>query len=181
MTEHSFSLIPFPDSNIPDIKIAGRISRQAQQFSVQFSLTGNVEQLLLPESSAHPTRKDELWKSTCFEFFIATPNKPEYWEFNTSPSGHWNVYHMDAYRRVGFREETRIQRLSFSVQRDSGCVSVDAAVDLSPIVRADESILVGITSIIQTHDGHETYWALAHPHPQADFHLRESFTLELAG
>jgi hypothetical protein len=35
--------------------------------------------------------------------------------------------------------------------------------------------------VIQTQDRHETYWALVHPQPQADFHLRDSFILELEG
>jgi hypothetical protein len=40
---------------------------------------------------------------------------------------------------------------------------------------------IGITAIIQTTDSYETYWALTHPAPFADFHLRESFILALAG
>lgn len=181
MTEHSFSLIPFPDSNSPGIKIAGKISRQKNTLAVYYSLSGDVRDIVFPELSQQPKRKDELWTATCFEFFLAIPEQPQYWEFNLSPSGDWNIYHMDAYRRVGFREEQRIQRVPFSVRKEATCMSVEMAVDLSPIVRAQESIQIGITSIIQTNDGLDSYWALAHPKPQADFHLRESFTLELAG
>jgi hypothetical protein len=181
MTEHSFSLIPFPDANSPDIKIAGKISRQNNTLAVYYSLSGNVGNILFPEISQQPKRKDELWTATCFEFFLAIPEQPQYWEFNMSPSGDWNIYHIDTYRRLGFREERRIQRLPFSVRKEAGCVSIEVSVDLSRIVRAQEPIQTGITSIIQTNDGLESYWALAHPNPQADFHLRESFTLELAG
>ena len=179
MSEQTFSLIPFVDANLPDIKITGSISRKVNDLSIHFALTGNIENLTCSEPSAHPTRKDELWKSTCFEFFIASPNQPEYWEFNISPSGDWNIYHMDTYRRVGFRGETLIQQLPFSVQKETGCISVDATIDLSPIIQTENTIQVGITSIIQTKDGYETYWALTHPNPQADFHLRESFMIEL--
>ena len=181
MMENSFSLIASPDSNSPDIKIAGKISRQSNTLSIGYCLSGNVGDIVFPETSQQPRRKDELWTATCFEFFLAIPEQPQYWEFNMSPSGDWNIYHMDAYRRVSFREEILIQRLSFSVRKEAGCVSVDAFVDLSPIVRSQESIQVGITSVIQKNDGHESYWALAHPNSHADFHLRESFTLELAG
>jgi hypothetical protein len=97
-----------------------------------------------------------------------------------SPSGDWNIYHMAAYRRLGFREEPLIQRLPFSVKREPGCVSAEAVVDLSPIISEGNSIQVAIASISQSNDGHETYWALTHPNPQPDFHLRESFTLVLA-
>ena len=179
MTEHSFSLIPFPDSNIPTIKITGKISRQDHLLAVHYSLTGEIENVLLPKISPLPTRKDELWTATCFEFFLGVADHPQYWEFNMSCSGDWNVYSMDAYRRVGFREETSIQRLQFEVQNKTDWLLVDVIVDLNSIIQKEDLIQAGISSIIQTRDRNETYWALAHPNPQADFHLRQSFTLQL--
>ncbi len=179
MTEHSFTLVPFPDSNIPEIKIAGRISRKTNFLTVHYELTGNTEDILLPSAALHPIRKDELWKATCFEFFLVFPNEPQYWEINMSPSGDWNAYHMDAYRRVGFREEMAIQWLQFIYQREADCISVEAALDLNAMIREDNSIQAGVTSVIQTKYGHETYWALTHPNSQADFHLRESFIIPL--
>jgi hypothetical protein len=86
---------------------------------------------------------------------------------------------MDAYRRVGFREETAIQQLQFDLRDEAGCLLIDAMVVLDHIVQKGNPIKVGITSVIQTKDQNETYWALAHPNPQADFHLRESFTIQL--
>jgi hypothetical protein len=179
MSEQIFSLIPFTDPHLPEIRITGSISRKRNDLSVCYELTGNIDGLSVPEPAAQPARTDELWKSTCLEFFIAVPNQPEYWEFNMSPSGNWNIYHMDAYRRIGFREETSIQRLPFSVRKETGCVSINVTVDLSPIVKVEDLLRVGITSIIQTNEGYETYWALRHPEVQADFHLRESFIIEL--
>lgn len=179
MTEYSFSLIPFPDPNIPNIKITGKISRQSDLLTVHYFLTGETENILFPETLPHSTRKDELWKATCFEFFLAIQDRPQYWEFNMSSSGDWNVYYMDAYRRVGFREETAIQQLQFEVKNEADCLLIDATVDLNRIVQKENLIKVGITSVIQTEDRNETYWALAHPNSQADFHLRESFTIQL--
>lgn len=98
-----------------------------------------------------------------------------------SPSGDWNVYRMDAYRRVGFSEETSIQRLQFEAREAAGIFTLHAAADLSPLVQPTQSLEIGITAVIQTQDSNETYWALSHPAPYADFHLRESFTLALAG
>ncbi len=181
MTEHPFSLIPFCDSTVPEIKLSGKIARQENVLTVHYSLAGRMADILFPVRSAHPTRRDELWTATCFEFFLAIKDQPQYWEFNLSPSGDWNVYHMDAYRRVGFRQETSIQRLLFETRKEATCFTVEAIVDLSPIVEKDDPMEAGITSVIQTIDGNETYWALIHPNPQADFHLRESFVLELAG
>lgn len=103
-----------------------------------------------------------------------------------SPSGAWNIYHMDAYRRIGFREEVAIQSLPFEFQlvdikypADFYTYLLDVSLDLTPLLPAEQKIQVGITAIIQSKDGNETYWALAHPGPQADFHLRESFIISI--
>ncbi len=74
-----------------------------------------------------------------------------------------------------------MQRLQFEVREEVGVFTLDAAIDLTPILHADQILEVGVTAVIQTKDSNETYWALAHPSPQADFHLRESFILTLAG
>src|SRR6266508_6926807 len=180
MTERSFSLIPFTAPNIPSISITGKISLQNNIITLHYLLAGNIEEILLPTKSIKPTRKDELWKITCFEFFLAIKDQPQYWEFNMSPSGDWNVYHMDAYRRIGFREETSIQRLPFDVQNEVGVFQLNALVDLPPILQPGQLLEFGITAVIQTMGGNETYWALSHPASIADFHLRESFILGLA-
>ncbi len=181
MIQHSFSLIPFPASNAPKITITGVIARQNDVLALRYFLTGNIEEVFLPSLSAHPGRKDELWKTTCFEFFLAIKDQPRYWEFNMSPSGDWNIYRMDAYRRIGFREETSIQRLEFEAREEANTFTLDATVDLTSILPESALVEAGITAVIQTKDGHETYWALSHPAPQPDFHVRESFILVLAG
>jgi hypothetical protein len=181
MTQQSFSLIPFSAHNIPNVTITGKISLQSNLLALHYSLEGKVKDVFLPPTSSDPSRKDELWKSTCFEFFLAVKDQPEYWEFNMSPSGDWNVYHMDAYRRVGFREESSTQQLQFKIQEETDMFSLDAAINLSPMIELDQLLEVGITAVIQTKDGNETFWALTHPAPCPDFHLRESFILALAG
>jgi hypothetical protein len=140
-----------------------------------------VEKVLLPPVSLSPSRKDDLWKATCFEFFLAVGDQPGYWEFNLSPSGDWNVYRMDAYRKVGFRIESGLLHLPFEMKKEAEAVSLDVSADLSSIVQAEAELNMGITAVIQTSDGNETYWALTHPGTQADFHLRDSFILRLAG
>lgn len=180
MTEQSFSLIPFPNTNVPDITINGKILRQNNLLTIHYALTGEIKHIFLPSLSVNPTREDNLWKATCLEFFLAVKDSPEYWEFNLSPSGDWNVYVMDAYRQVNMREETRIQRLQFERQKHTNDFLLSTAVDLNPIIQIEEILEIGVTAVIQTKEGGETYWALIHPAPEADFHLRESFILALA-
>lgn len=181
MTDHLFSLIPFPAPNIPNISITGNICLQSNIVDLRYSLTWNLEDIDLPPTSLHPGRKDELWKMTCFELFLALKGQPQYWEFNLSPSGDWNIYRMDAYRRIGFREEASIQWLPFDVRPEEGVLHLNALIDLNPIIEAGQFLEFGITSVIQTRDGNESYWALSHPAPAPDFHWRESFMIEMAG
>ena len=179
MIGQSFSLIPFPDPSTPDITITGKILRRNNLLTIHYGLAGKTGDIFLPALSINPTRKDDLWKFTCLEFFLAVKRLPQYWEFNLSPSGDWNVYHMDAYRRIGFREETSIRGLQLEIQGFSNDFLLNAAVDLNPIIQAEQILEVGVTAVIQTKEGSETHWALMHPAPEADFHLRESFTLSV--
>ncbi len=66
---------------------------------------------------------------------------------------------MDAYRRIGFREETSIQRLQPEIKNEAGLFALNAVVDLNSIIHEDQLLEVGITAIIHTKDYNETYWA----------------------
>lgn len=181
MSEQPFSLIPFPAPNLPSIFITGTVAFQNNLLTLHYSLAGDIRDVSLPSMSSNPSRKDELWKETCFEFFLALQEQPDYWEFNMSPSGDWNIYHMDAYRRVGFHEEFKFSQLPFAFVKEQDQYRLDISVDLSSILSPNgQEIQMAVTAIIQTKDGNETYWALTHPAPYADFHLRESFTLRPA-
>ena len=174
-----FNLIPFPSNTTPKISITGDIKRMENHLSVRYEMRGNVEQIAFPTRSELPTRKDDLWKTTCFELFLAIPDKPHYWEFNMSPSGDWNVYKMDAYRKIGFREEMSFEQIQFKARKDANEFVLSAYIDLNPLFEEDQILEGSMTAIIQTEDGNETYWAIKHPGEQADFHLRESFTIDL--
>lgn len=175
----TFKLIPYPAESLPKIDITGEIIRSGDKLLLRYRITGNVEQILLPAKAISPSRREDLWKATCFELFVAIPNRPEYWEFNMSPSRDWNVYKMDAYRRVGFREEIAFEQLPFVYRYIPGKLSLDITVDLSPILVPKQKVQIGITTILQTIDGKETLWALSHPGAQADFHLKESFSIRI--
>jgi hypothetical protein len=175
----SFSLIPYPAGDLPQISICGAVERTVDQLSIRYSLTGDIASILLPAQTDIPTRKQDLWKATCFEFFLALPSQPQYWEFNLSPSGDWNVYRMDAYRQVNMREENSIAQLPFEFRQTEEELSLAVSISLSPIISSQEPVLLGLSAIIQAADGRESYWALVHPGSQPDFHLSQSFAIEL--
>ena len=174
-----FRLVPFPAAEIPAVEITGKIARQGNLLSIHYSVQGDIGDIRLPARSGSPARKDDLWKATCFEFFLAVKDRPEYWEFNLSPSGDWNIYAMDGYRQVNMREESTYLQLPLEFTKMNNALSLDAEVSLSQLFQPLQLLQIGITAIIQTVEGKETYWALAHPSMQADFHLRKSFLVEL--
>src|SRR5215207_11462987 len=135
MTRQAFRLVPFPAPTLPAIEITGNVSFQSNFLSLDYLLSGDIAHILLPPVSRASSRKDELWTATCFEFFLAIKAQPGYWEFNMSPSGDWNVYRMDAYRRIGFREETAISQLPFGFKKESGRHLLDVSVDLSSLIQ----------------------------------------------
>jgi hypothetical protein len=179
MNRRNFSLEPLPgDSPLPSLTITGSITRRGDKLAVRYHLRGDPAELLVPAPADRPARRHGLWAATCFEFFLGVKGQARYWEFNLSPAGDWNVYGFAGYRH-GIAEERAFGSLPVRVRRrrDSLLVAVEAAVGL--IVAADRPIEVGIAAVIQLAGGGLTYWALTHPGPQADFHRRESFLVEL--
>jgi hypothetical protein len=175
----TFSLQPFLSTeSLPDLQITGNIVRNENQLHLHYALRGDLKEVIIAAPSDTPTRKHELWQETCFEFFLAIKNSERYWEFNLSPAGHWNVYRFDGYRQ-GMQEETAFTTLPFSVEYRADSFAIALDVDLNKIVSADQALDVAITTVIKHRDGEVTYWALTHQGTEADFHLRDSFIIEL--
>jgi hypothetical protein len=179
MSFRSFSLLPFPEAGlVSGLKIAGEISRVSNRLAIHYELFGHLSEIVIPMPVDLPARKNALWEETCFEFFIAVKDSSQYWEFNLSPAGHWNVFRFAAYRK-GMYEDAAIGSLPFSVQRQSGALSLSLEIDLDRVFRRDQSLEVGISAVIKQCDGMMNYWSLSHPDPQADFHRRDGFLIEL--
>ena len=101
MNEQSFALLPFStDSPFGDIKINSGIARNANAFAINYVLQATMAEIVIPERAGIPIRKNNLWEETCFECFIGVKGFEYYWEFNLSPSGHWNVYRFESYRHL---------------------------------------------------------------------------------
>ncbi|AUB36213.1 UDP-N-acetylenolpyruvoylglucosamine reductase [Nostoc flagelliforme CCNUN1] len=179
MSEQTFSLQPFPSTkSLPNLKIAVNIARNGNKLAIRYILEDNLKEIAIAPPSNTPSRKHELWQDTCFEFFVGIKDSARYWEFNLSPAGHWNVYRFDRYRQ-GMQEETAFENLPFNVQNQADGLILVLDVDLNKIISAEEVIEVAITTVIKDKDGEITYWALTHRGAEADFHLRDSFIVEL--
>jgi hypothetical protein len=179
MNGQDFSLQPFsPISLSLNFKITGHIIRRPRQLAIRFALQGQLAELVMPAPADLPSRRHGLWEETCFEFFLGVKDSPRYWEFNLSPAGSWNVYRFDGYRQ-GMAEETAFTSLPWRVRRRPDLLLVALELEVERIVAADQPLLVGLAAVLKFRDQGLTYWALTHPGPQADFHRRDSFLVEL--
>jgi hypothetical protein len=179
MTGRSFSLQPFSPIGPPlNFKITGHIARRPRHLAIRFALQGQLAELEIPAPADMPARRQGLWEETCFEFFLGVKDSPRYWEFNLSPAGPWNVYRFAGYRQ-GMAEETAFTSLPLSVRRRPDFLLVALELEVERIMAADQPLEIGIASVIKLAGGGLIYWALIHPGPQADFHRRDSFLVEL--
>jgi hypothetical protein len=189
MSGRSFSLKPFKIKPPPNVKITGTVGRSNNTFSISYAVQGSLPDIMVPAPEDKPSRKWGLWEETCLEFFLAAKNARGYWEFNLSPSGHWNVYRFASYRkgnvyrfasyRKGMKEETAFASLPFRVRREPDSLGLSLELPLNTIIPADKALKVAVSAVIKTTDGRTAYWALTHPAPQPDFHRRDSFILGL--
>ncbi len=174
----NFQLHPFPtDSIIPQIEISGQLDRNDDLLSIEYLVQGELDRVSIDPPSLLPTRKLELWATTCFEFFIGVASSPNYWEVNLAPTGDWNVYALDGYRQ-GLRPEIAFGSLPFTIDRSDN-LRLNLGFDLSQIIKTDLKLEVAITAVIKSTQNEISYWALTHTGTEADFHRRDSFTIDI--
>ncbi|HEX8482498.1 MAG TPA: DOMON-like domain-containing protein [Allosphingosinicella sp.] len=170
-------LLPHPSTPRDDLFLTAEAERYGTELLLRVDVTGAIEQIVVPASSDAPTRRDELWRQTCFEAFVRPSRSPAYQELNLSPSGDWAYYHFDDRRSGMSSPEMGPPATDFAVGADklSLRASIDLATLLSPAVPWD----IGLAVVLETIDGARSYWALAHPSGAPDFHDPDCFVLHL--
>ena len=143
-----------------------------------YILAGRISDLALPPTAA-ATRADELWRRTCFEAFVAVSPGAGYYEFNFAPSTQWAAYRFSGYR-TGMRVATEIEAPEILVESSSKRYVLQASLELDRALLSPASTLrLGLSAVIEETSGHRSYWALAHPPGNADFHHSDCFVLEV--
>lgn len=173
----SFELFCFAKNTAPAVKISGNINRQNNQLKILYKLEG-VSQIVTPKKVNFPTRQNNLWEHTCFEFFIGLKDSTKYWEFNLSPTGDWNVFRFSNYRQCR-SEEVAFESLPLNVLQQADSLQLQSEVDLNQIISPEQSLAVGVTTVIRDRKQQLSYWALIHRAKEADFHHRDSFMINL--
>jgi hypothetical protein len=161
-------------------QIVAGATRQADGVSFYFAVVGDMTRILAPEGADDLERRDELWRTTCFEAFVRSGDDEGYMEFNFSTSNYWAAYQFDRYRE-GMRSPDMIEPV-FDVDRDTpGRLMLFAFLHDGQVMDfpADRPLKIALTAVIEEMDGTKSYWSLAHPPGAPDFHHAENFALEL--
>ena len=153
-------------------------------FKFEAAHPKEMAKVILPAPQSNPSRKPDLWKSTCFECFIPSQKSESYLEFNGSPSGDWNWYSFKKYREgqqeFKLNEESKPKQ-SVLTKSDTQIES-EWVLPLIGIRQGFQSIgenhhdvtFIGMTMVVSTTIA-TLYWALKHDGVKPDFHLRSSF------
>jgi hypothetical protein len=155
-------------------RIDVELARQGGRLQLAYIVTGDIAGLSLPAPAA-PVRADGLWQHSCFENFVRVGDEAGYAEFNFAPSGEWAAYRFSGHRSGMAKLPIATPRIE--TQAFPGRYELHAALD-SQITSATRW-RIGLSAVIEETDGRKSYWALAHPSGQADFHHEDCFALEL--
>ena len=160
------------------IAISGHASLIHNVIQINYQILGNVGNVLFPQTSATPRRKNQLWETTCFELFIAESQNSAYWEYNLSPSKDWAVLRFTDYRE-NKTDDFAISNIDIVTKIDNTRhFQLNSSLPL-PDNLIGHDLCVGISAVIQDNSDNIYYYALRHCNQQPDFHDRNSFSITL--
>jgi hypothetical protein len=174
-------LIPFSSSANQqfgaDSTIYVTIAKSNHEIIAEFILQGDTRSIQWPATAEHTGPGTDLWKHTCFELFLSEPNHREYWEYNFSPTGQWAIYAFQDYRQPATLSATYTPMIEPPHYSDRKFTLQVRFTPEPPLINTPLNI--GIATIIESLDGQFDYYALRHCGNKPDFHLPESFILQL--
>lgn len=189
MTE-KLELQPHPSSPPGAIaNVSVEIHRDGARLDLVYRIGGDTGSLFVPAMAAGE-RTDNLWQTTCAEAFIQPEGGEDYYEFNLSPSTRWAAYSFTGYRKDMANLVIPVPKISTPAKAgaqlapseplDSGLRRSADTLQLTATIWLPHDIAalpwrVGLTTVIEETSGRKSFWALAHPSPEPDFHNRASF------
>ncbi len=173
-------LLPFDTTYLKKFEIFADLTIAADDFS-KLSLIYKLRDELnevepLPSTSESSDviheRKDELWKSTCFEMFLNPVGHKQYYEFNFSPEGAWNCYHFAGYRFP----QPPVPAVQFEIERFA---ATNKQLEIRLINKSTfRQFNVGLTAVVKNKNNQVTYFSLKHENSKPDFHVADTFILQ---
>ena len=141
--------------------------------NIWFGVGAPAERFVIREMS-EPWRGEELWRTTCFEAFLRPVGAETYREWNFAPAGNWAAYDFSGRREgmtraeVGSPPYIRMED-NFTWWTVGATIAADAG----------QQWQLGLSAILEEKDGPKSYWALAHPPGEPDFHHPDCFAAQL--
>jgi hypothetical protein len=174
------NLVPHPSTppSDPSFKVWASVDHVSSlgataTTNIWFGVGASAERFVVPESE-DPARKDELWRTTCFEAFLRGEGDA-YREWNFAPSGDWAAYDFASYRESAREPEVAAPYIRMEDNMTWWTLGATIATD------AEQAWHLGLSAVLEEKDGIKSYWALAHPKlEKPDFHLADCFTAKLA-
>jgi hypothetical protein len=166
------------ESPVTSIEVSLRRS-PAAVLAVTYRIHGDLASVRTPQPRA-PRVVEGLWQHTCCELFLRVERTGAYHELNLSPSGEWAAYVFDRYREGRLLTD---EALDPQVRSSTGSavLELSATVALAGLSRsyAQARLALAVSTVIEARDGSRSYWALAHPAPEPDFHHPDAFALAI--
>jgi hypothetical protein len=176
-----FSLKPHPSTlpADPTFKVWATVDHAASlgpiaTTNIWFGVSAPADRFVIPPI-AEPWRADELWRTTCFEAFVAPAGGDSYREWNFAPRGNWAAYDFTGYREGMAKADVRSPPY-IRMEDNFTWWTVGATI----AVAADQNWDLALSAVLEEKDGTKSYWALAHPPEKPDFHSRDCFIATLA-
>jgi hypothetical protein len=173
-------LVPHPEKAPAAVKTVEVEATRRDDFIVLTYAVEPAGTLLLPAFGRE--RRDGLWRSTCFELFLR-PDTGSYVEFNFAPLSAWNAYSFVDWRmgrrafQPDFEPHLTDARLDDRKDRLPGRYELDVV--LGAEIAALSPATVSLTAVIEEEGGRMSYWALAHPPGEPNFHHPDCFVARL--
>jgi hypothetical protein len=180
-SQRTLALTRHPQSSNSAVRtIEAHVGRGSDgALAIRYVLDAELDALRIPalRSARHA---DRLWQHTCFEVFVRELGANAYVEFNFSPSSEWAMYAFDQYR-VAASVKTDRPAPRVAVRATRAALEIEAAIQLDTLIALpDVNLAIAISAVIEDREGALSYWALAHPAGQPDFHHADSFALTLS-
>lgn len=165
-----FTLEPFRENEFIKL-LDGEIVVRPGEVRCDYHLVGDINSIVWPALEQRFERRTDLWKHTCFEFFLGKQDEPGYFEFNLSPTGDWNSYAFSSFRK-DMKPTDRFVLQNMEVTANTSQRRLSAVVDL--VTELQGTLVIGVAAVIEDVNGWHHYYALAHSGERPDFHRRDT-------
>lgn len=118
-----------------------------------------------------PTRSIGLWEAECYEFFLASDSREDYYEFNFSCHYQWNCFYLTHYRS-DIAESDHFS-ITMHYQYDQ---HRKIWLEIEIIQKTETNFNLMQMTAVREEKGKLKYFALKHSEGKADFHDKKVFS-----